>query len=543
MMTLPWWQTTTIYQIYPRSYKDSNGDGIGDLRGIISKLDYIQDLGFETIWVSPFYASPQQDFGYDVNDYYNIAPEYGALADAEELIREVHKREMRILFDMVMNHTSIHHTWFQESRQSRKNEKSDWYLWEDGDGKRPPNNWKAIPGGSGWHYEKRRDQWYYTSFLPFQPDLNFRNPEVRKNMFDVVRFWLNKGVDGFRLDIFHAVYKDEYLRDNPFRFTLIPRDDMQGGFFQEWKYNLNQPETFELAKELGALAKSYSPPRMLIGEVFGLDVILKEYLGKENDGLDLIFLWDLVRLQVGIRFFQEIIDHHEAHYPAPFMPVYVYGNHDQKRILSKIGGNLRLAKILALLQFTVRGVPVVYYGEEIGMLEVDFPMSKAKDPIAQKYKWVPKLLRDLLDLYLNRDGCRTPMQWDKSANAGFCASGVKPWLPVHADYLATNVQSEQEDGNSLLNVYKSILNLRKKHVALRAGSLELTKGTRVGEVLAYCREYSGEKILVVINFEEKTCSFMNDSNCNQLLFEVGMEKPVQSKRIVLPPYSGVILGQ
>jgi len=241
-----WWQKTTIYQVYPRSYQDSNGDGIGDLHGIISKLDYIRDLGFETIWLSPFFASPQRDWGYDVSDYRDVAPEYGDLADAEALIAEIHKRGMRVLFDLVMNHTSDEHPWFRESRASRENPKRDWYIWRDGRGERPPNNWKAVPGGSGWHYDPGTGQWYYASFLPFQPDLNYRNPEVKQAMFDVARYWLDKGVDGFRLDIFHAIYKDAGLRDNPFSWRLLPHN-FEAGYFQDWQNNLNLPETQELA--------------------------------------------------------------------------------------------------------------------------------------------------------------------------------------------------------------------------------------------------------------------------------------------------------
>jgi alpha-glucosidase len=367
----PWWQKTTIYQIYPRSFMDSNHDGVGDLRGIISKLDYVRDLGFETIWLSPFFSSPQGDWGYDVSDYYDVAPEYGDLADVRDLIDEVHHRGMRILFDLVMNHTSIEHAWFRESRTSRTNPKRDWYVWKDGRGKRSPNNWKAIPGGSAWHYDRTTDQWYYASFLPFQPDLNYRNPAVKEAMFDVARHWLDKGVDGFRLDIFHAIYEDAKFRDNPFSLRYVPTDH-SAGFFQRWKYNLHQPETFELAKELRAVADTYSPDRLLLAELFGDDDTLKRYLGDQLDGLNLTFLWKLLDLKVDARFFRKVIHHYEAHYPAPYIPVYVFGNHDQKRVISKVGNDPRVAKLLALFQFTVRGVPVTpislraFWGLQIG---------------------------------------------------------------------------------------------------------------------------------------------------------------------------------
>jgi glycosidase len=538
-----WWQKTTIYQIYPRSFMDSSGDGIGDLRGIVSKLDYIQGLGFESIWLSPFFLSPQQDFGYDVSDYYAIAPEYGDLADVEDLIDEVHERGMRILFDLVMNHTSIEHSWFRESRASRNSPRRDWYIWRDGKGRRPPNNWKAMVGGSGWHYERATDQWYYASFLPFQPDLNYRNPDVKEAMFDVVRYWLDKGVDGFRLDIFHCIYKDEQFRDNPFSFRYPPAEDLAAGFFQKWMYNLNQAETFELTKELRAIVDTYSPERFLLGELFGDDDTIRRYLGERTDGLNLVFLWKLIGLKMNARFFRSVIRHYETFYPSPYTPVYVFGNHDQKRVISKIGDDVRKARLLALLQFTVRGVPVTYYGEEIGMVEARFPASTAKDPVGRRFGWVPGFLLDALDLYVNRDGCRTPMQWDDSENAGFCGKGVTPWLPVHQDYRSTNVKTELPDKDSLLNVYRRLLCLRRESAAIHGGTIQLIDDPDMGEnLLAYRRDYGDETILVLINFGESPCVFRNQTACQQVQFAVGLDTPANPDEITLPPYSGLVLG-
>jgi len=540
--TLPWWRTTSIYQIYPRSFKDSNNDGIGDLRGIISKLDYIQDLGFETIWLSPFFSSPQQDWGYDVSDYFNVIPEYGDLNDVEILIEGVHQRGMRILFDLVMNHTSSDHPWFQESRRDRDNPKRDWYIWRDGDGKRPPNNWKALPGGSGWHHDPVTDQYYYASFLPFQPDLNYRNPEVRETMLGVARYWLDKGVDGFRLDIFHAVYKDEQFRDNPSSFHYIPYHD-EAGFFQKWEYHLHQPETFQLAQSLRAITDTYSPEKMLIGEVFGSDETLKQYVGADLDGLNLVFLWELLKTKPDARFFRDVIQHHEDHYPPPYAPVYVFGNHDQKRIISKVGGDPRIAKLLALLQFTVRGVPVTYYGEEIGMSEVDIPARKAKDPIGQRYKWIPGFLLDALDLYVNRDGCRTPMQWDDSVNAGFCGEGATPWLPVHKNHKAVNIQYQLADEDSILHVYRKLLHLRRENKALREGSLQLIDGSMSEKnMLIYHRECDDETVFIVINFRDETVPFRNRMGFKRVLFEIGLGQVGEFEGSALPPLSGVVLG-
>lgn len=537
-----WWQKAAIYQIYPRSFMDSNQDGIGDIRGIISKLDYVKDLGFDCIWISPFFRSPQKDFGYDVSEYFVIAPEYGTMLDAEELITETHSRGIRILFDMVLNHTSDEHPWFLESRSSRDNPKRDWYIWQDGRGKRPPNNWKALVGGSGWHYDKITAQWYFASFLPFQPDLNFRNPQVRQAMLDVVRFWLDKGVDGFRLDIFHCIYKDKHFRNNPFDFKFAPTKDLKAGFFQRWKYNLNRPENFELARNLRSLADTYSPPRLLLGEVFGGDQAIRNYLGDRLDGLNLAFLWNLLPLRAEARFLKNVIRKYENRYPAPFAPVYVLGNHDQKRYLSKIGNDIRKAKLLALMQFTVRGVPVTYYGEEIGMVDGGFSAKTAQDPLGRRYSWIPDSLVKRLDLYVNRDGCRTPMQWDDSHNGGFCPETITPWLPVHKNRTSANVKSQMADEDSLLNVYRRLVQLRRENPAILEGSLQFIDQTDNDEnLLAYVRNHDDETVLVLINFGESYVNFHNQTGCNRVLFTTGMDQPARQDEFRLPPNSGIIL--
>jgi alpha-glucosidase len=539
---LPWWQTTTIYQIYPRSFADSNNDGIGDLQGIIAKLDYIRALGFETIWISPFFCSPQKDFGYDVSDYLDIAPEYGTLADAEELIMAVHARGMRILLDLVLNHTSDEHPWFLESRSSRDNPKRDWYIWKSGNGKRPPNNWKSIPGGSGWHYDAATDQYYFANFLDCQPDLNWRNPEVKLAMLAVVRFWLDKGVDGFRLDIFHSVYKDAQFRDNPFSLHYLP-DEGQSGFFQEYKYSLHQPETFALARELRQTLESYDDEKMMVGEVFGSDETVKEYIGTNRDGFNMLFSWDLLNFKPSAQFLRDVIHEQETRYPSPFTPVYVFGNHDRPRLLSQIKGDVRLAKLLAVFQLTVRGVPVVYFGEEIGMEEGGFPAKTALDPVGQKYAWAPQWLLDFLGVYVNRDGCRTPMQWDAGPNAGFCDENVKPWLPVHAHRDRANVQMHQGDGGSLLSTYKKMLHLRRENKALQNGELQIIDGPEVNNnLLIYTRESNPNKVLVVINFGKESVQFQNLTACKQVLLTVGMKQLANGQQVELLPFSALILG-
>jgi oligo-1,6-glucosidase/alpha-glucosidase len=535
-----WWQRTTIYQIYPRSFQDSNGNGIGDLRGIIERIDYIQELGFETIWFSPFFTSPQGDFGYDVSDYYGVAAEYGTLADVEDLIQAVHQRGMRAIFDLVLNHTSIEHPWFVDSRSSRDSAKRNWYIWREGRGNRPPNNWKAIPGGSAWQYDDTTQQWYLASFLPFQPDLNWRNPHVQQAMFDVLKFWLDKGADGFRLDIFHAVYKDVQLRDNPWALKLVPDEENSGGFFQAWKYNLNQPEAFQLAVELRKVADSYTPERMLIGEVFGDTATLHRYLGEQGDGLNLVFLWDTLQPHWRADYFRRIIAQYEIEYPEPYTPVYVFGNHDQKRVRTKLGIGMGALKLLAVLQLTVRGVPVVYYGEEIGMLDGGFPARVALDPLGKRFAWVPEWLLAVLRLYVNRDGCRTPMQWDGSANAGFCPDDVASWLPVKADHIAENVSAQQAAAGSLLSTYKALLSLRRDHPALQGGRLSLLdEGYGSPDVLAYIRESAAERLLVALNFGERAVE-LETQGLIDILLEVGASAMEGPNRVQLGPVSALI---
>jgi alpha-glucosidase len=436
---MPWYHHTTIYQIYPRSFYDSNGDGIGDIQGIIQKLDHVKQMGYETIWCSPFFKSPQQDFGYDVADYCDIAPEYGTLQDAQQLIDEVHKRGMRIVFDMVMNHTSIEHPWFKaDCKATDKNAATDRYIWAD-----KPNNWKSMTGGSGWHYSPERKQYFWASFLPFQPDLNYRNPEVKKDMLNNVRFWLKKGVDGFRLDIFNVIYKDAQLRNNPFAMKAVPDEKNPDGFFQQFKYTVNQPESFEFAKELRSVCDEFGD-KLLLGEVNGNRQTIRKFSGTEkNDGLGLVFDFEMLRFKFKATYFRELVTNIEKDFPDPFMPVYVFSNHDRRRSIKRMDDNVAKAKILHLFQLTVRGVPCMYYGEEIGMTDARIKFKDGLDPIAQKMRKYPRFIFDLAGETPNRDELRTPMQWDTSKNAGFSAVD-KTWLPVNTNYAAINVEKERE---------------------------------------------------------------------------------------------------
>ena len=532
MISLPWYHKTTIYQIYPRSFYDSNGDGIGDLQGILQKLDYLHDLGFETIWISPFFASPQADLGYDVSNYTDVAPEYGTMDNVSQLIDEVHKRGMKIVFDLVMNHTSIEHPWFQESRSSRDNPKADWYIWRD-----KPNNWNSITGGSGWHFGKERSQYYWASFLPFQPDLNYRNPIVKETMFNIVRFWLGQGVDGFRLDIINVIYKDAYFRNNPFSSKALPTEDDYSRFFQEPKYNLNQPESFSFTQELRSVCDSYGE-KLLLGEAAANRDVVRQYMGTDkNNGLSLMFNFEMLNFNFTANYFRRLIKNSESSFPDPFMPVFVFSNHDNRRSMTRLNRDTRKAKLLHLLQFTVRGVPCMYYGEEIGMTDAKFPFGTAIDPIPHKFKYVPRIIPDTLGLTINRDEVRTPMQWDASKNAGF-SSAEQTWLPVHENCRNVNVVLENKEEDSLLNTIRTLLKIRNAVRVFQEGSLELLENLPEG-VLGYTRSLNGEKIIILLNFDDKEKEFHIEAT--EVIFKLSNQCQLNSNTIHLGSYGGLIL--
>jgi len=544
-----WWQKTTVYQIYPRSFADGNNDGVGDIQGIISKLDYLKDMGFETVWFSPLYKGPQADHGYDISDYCAISPEYGDVSDAERLIAEVHARGMKVAFDMVMNHTSVEHPWFQESRSSCDNPKRDWYIWRDGkgsQGSQPPNNWSSFVTDRGWQYDTKTGQWYCASFFEFQPDLNYDNPEVKKAMFDVLRFWLAKGVDGFRLDIFHAIHKDDQFRDNPFRFKFFPTEDDHDGYFQSRIHTVNHPKNFVLAKELRSVLGEFDKDRFAVGEVAGKPEVIKQYLGESHDGLNLIFMFETLRFKFTAAWFRDFLQRLETEFPYPYIPTYVFGNHDQQRFMKKLGNDVAKAKLMALLQFTARGVPVTYYGEEIGMKNANISLNMAGDPLARLYRWIPQKIADKLGLadLVIRERARTPMQWTGGPNGGFCSADVRPWVASNPDVAEVNVATQQKDPASLLNTYKRLLHARNTHVALQEGTIRLLDAGDVpADVLAYVRESGGKKLLIVMNFGNKVRKFRNRTTCTQVVFatDPGLQGQLAGADMRLQPCSGVIL--
>jgi len=531
-MAVPWYHRTTIYQIYPRSFYDANGDGIGDLQGMIQKLDYIRDLGFETIWASPFFASPQGDFGYDISDYTEIAPEYGRLTDALQLIEEVHRRGMKIVFDMVLNHTSVEHPWFRESRASRDNPRADWYIWRD-----RPTNWQSMIGGSGWHFDAQRRQYYWASFLPFQPDLNYRNPVVKQTMLDTVRFWLDRGVDGFRLDVFPVIYKDAEFRNNPFAFKLLPTEDDFSSFFQQSKYTAHLEETFAFAEDLRIVCNEYGV-KLLLGEVAGNRSTIRRYLGAdENTGLTHVFDFGMLNFKFSADFFRELVTDIEAKFRDPFMPVYVFSNHDKPRSIYRLGSDERKAKLLHLFQLTVRGVPCMYYGEELGMTNLRLPARTALDPIAHRYRFVPGWLLDRLSIQTNRDEVRTPMQWNGMKHAGF-SSADRTWLSVHANYRTVNVELEEGQPGSLLNTIRALLRIRNAERALQEGSLEWIAPLPEG-VLGYARKLGVEKSVILMNFSEQRKEFQMETV--HPLFRLSAGDAVKEQTIRLDGFGGMIL--
>jgi alpha-glucosidase len=482
-----WWQHAVFYEIYPRSFADSNNDGIGDLKGIASKLDYLKALGVDAIWITPCYPSPQVDFGYDVSDYENIDPMYGTLEDFDHLASEAKERGIRIIMDFVMNHTSDQHPWFQESRSSRTNPKRDWYIWRDGKGpNQPPNNWLSTFGGSAWKFDPTTSQWYYHYFYTQQPDLNWRNPDVETAMFDVTRWWYKRGVAGFRLDAVDTLFEDPNLHDNP----VSPGKNKYGDPNQEEVYNKKLPELHAVLERLRKVADESDA--VLIGETWTKNIDeLKQYYGEHHNELQMPmdFLFTRVDKLSPAEFRKQIAGVNSAGWP-----VYVLSNHDIVRAYVRYGDGVHndaIAKVMAGLYLTLRGTPIMYYGEEIGMTNND-PKRKqdVKDPIG-RVGWPNEK---------GRDGERTPMQWDESANAGF--SKAKPWLPVPPGYKTHNVADELKDPDSILNFYKLVLALRRNEPALAEGDY-VALNESDPNILSYLRRYKDEAVIVVLNMSGK----------------------------------------
>jgi alpha-glucosidase len=476
-----WWKRGVIYQIYPRSFQDSNGDGIGDLQGIRSRVEHCVRLGVDAVWLSPVYPSPMADFGYDVSDYTGVHPIFGTLAGFDELIGDLKERGLKLILDFVPNHTSDQHPWFQESRASRSNPRRDWYLWRDPapDGG-PPNNWLSQFGGSAWELDEQTGQYYYHAFLDKQPDLNWRNPEVVAAMHDVLRFWMRRGVDGFRVDVLWHLIKDDQFRDNP------PNPQWRGSgpphHSQIPLYTADRPEVQEIVRALRGVINEFDD-RVLIGEIYLPVERLVAYYGADLDGVHLPFNFQLLLSKWDARGIDRLVEQYEKALPAGGWPNWVLGNHDNPRIASRVG--IDQARIAAVLLLTLRGTPTMYYGDELGMQDVKIPPDRVQDPFEKN---VP-------GIGVGRDPCRTPMQWDGSPNAGF--SAVEPWLPVADNFTEINVAAETSDPASMLSLYQKLLHLRRQHPAFCVGDYIAVAAT--GDLLAYIRQKDGERFLVALN--------------------------------------------
>jgi alpha-glucosidase len=491
-----WWQEGVIYQIYPRSFQDGSGDGVGDLQGLLTRLDYLSTaLGVDAVWLSPFYPSPMADFGYDVSNYVDIHPVFGDLDTFDELVAGLHSRNIKIIIDYVPNHTSNEHPWFVESRSSRTNPKRDWYVWADAkpDGS-PPNNWLSLFGGSAWEWDEQTGQYYLHSFLKEQPDLNWRNPEVEAAMLDVLRFWLDRGVDGFRIDVAHFIMKDPEMRDNPPNpdYSTTGHKPMGPYDSQLHVYDHGHPDVHSCFRSMRGLLDEYSreQPRMSVGEIHVFDwQDWSSYYGRELDELHMPFNFALLKAEWDAAHVRQVVDALEGALQPGAWPNYVLGNHDEHRIASRLGADQ--ARIATMLLLTLRGTPTLYYGDEIGMHDVDIPPDRAQDPWGKN---VP-------GFGLGRDPERTPMQWDASPNAGFCPPNVRPWLPVSDDFRSINVEAELAEQGSMVSLTRELLALRRQSEALRCGGYRPVEAGNP-EVFVYERADGDDRKLVALNFTD-----------------------------------------
>jgi len=540
--TSAWWQSAVFYEIYLRSFFDTNGDGIGDLNGITAKLDYLQDLGVDALWITPFFPSPQVDFGYDVSDYESVDSQFGTLADFDCLIAEAHKRNLRVILDLVLNHTSDQHAYFQESRSSRTSAKRDWYIWRDPkpDGS-PPNNWNSAFSPCAWTFDELTGQYFYHYFYKQQPDLNWRNPEVEAAMFASVRFWLERGVDGFRLDAINWLFEDEGLRDNPYLPELRPGSTTEHE--QELKHNRDYPETHDVLRRLRAETDKYESDCLLIGEIVAPTLRdLMTYYGAHDDEIQLPFNFFLMRdvTKLDAAMFRRVVEESEAALEGR-ATTHVLSNHDQPRAFDRYGNSTHdteIAKLLATMLLTLRGAPFFYYGEEIGMKTTEpVRLEDVRDPVGKLY----------FPGYKGRDGERTPMQWTSERNAGFTAPTATPWLPVPPTATHVNVAAQDKDHASILNLYRRLIALRRSSPALLHGDY-----TTIGDdehIFAYRRRTPDQTVIVALNMSDADKVLRVDEDATNgatdLRFMLSTTRtewqPMTASDIRLAPYEALIL--
>jgi alpha-glucosidase len=479
-----WWQSGTIYQIYPRSFQDSDGDGVGDLNGIAGRLDHLVDLGVDAIWISPIYPSPMADFGYDVSDYENIDPVFGSLAEFDALIAAAHGKGLRVILDFVPNHSSDRHPWFIESRSNRASARRDWYVWRDPapDGG-PPNNWVSEFGGSAWSLDPSTGQYYYHAYLPQQPDLNWRNPDVATAMLCALDFWFRRGVDGFRVDAIHHLFEDAALRDNP------PNPEWRPGMSPARSLirtrTMDQPEVHDAILAMRRVANGFEGDRVMIGEAYLPITALMAYYGTDLGGFQLPFNFHLMSTGWNAGAVANLVETYEAALPKGGWPNWVLGNHDRSRVASRLGE--AQARIAAMLLLTLRGTPTLYQGDEIGMIDVAVPPDRIRDPWERR---VP-------GLGLGRDPVRTPMQWDDTVHAGF--SVREPWLPLPAEFAARTVAGQRARRDSMLSLYRRLLHLRRAETALCVGGFQLVSAE--ANVLIFQRRHLRRSLAVALNFD------------------------------------------
>jgi alpha-glucosidase len=523
----PWWQSVVIYQIYPRSFRDSDGDGVGDLRGVLSRLDYLVELGVDAVWLSPIFPSPMADFGYDISDYTDIDPLFGKLDEFDELLAAAQQRGLKLLLDLVPNHTSDQHPWFVASRSARDNPKRDWYIWRDPapDGG-PPNNWLSEFGGNAWEYDEGTSQYYYHAFLREQPDLNWRNPEVRAAIYEVMRFWLRRGVDGFRVDAIWHLMKDPLFRDNP----LNP--DFQEGEQPKRRliplYTADLPEVHEVIEQMRAVVDEF-PERLLIGEIYLPLEKLVAYYGRDLRGCHLPFNFSLLQVEWRARTIARLIDEYEGLLPPGGWPNWVLGNHDRPRIASRIGREQ--ARIAAMLLLTLRGTPTIYYGDEIGMVQVPIAPERVRDPLE----------KNIPGLGLGRDEARTPMQWDAGPYGGF--SAADPWLPLAADFRSENVENAGRDATSIYNLCRRLIAARRAQPALTLGSYHPIVAQ--GDLLLYTREHEADRVLVALNLgaDPASVDFPQPLHGSVLVSSVAdREHEAITGGIELRPHEGLVIA-
>jgi alpha-glucosidase len=524
MPKLRWWQRGIIYQIYPRSFQDSNGDGVGDLNGIVQRLDYLTWLGIDAIWLSPIFPSPMADFGYDISNYTDIDASFGTLADFDRLLEAAHGRGIKVILDLVPNHTSDQHPWFLESRSSTVSAKHDWYIWreaaEDGG---PPNNWLSVFGGSAWEWDEASRQYYYHAFLKEQPDLNWRNREVRAAMYDVLRFWLERGVDGFRVDVIWHLIKDGQFRDNP--PNLHYRTGQHPYASLDPVYTTDRPEVHEVISEMRQLVDSYED-RVLIGEIYLPVERLVTYYGIGLQGVHLPFNFQLLQCEWNARAILDLVRDYEAMLPEGGWPNWVLGNHDHHRIATRVGA--AQARVAAMLLLTLRGTPTMYYGDEIGMQDAVIPPELVQDPFEKR---VP-------GIGVGRDPARTPMQWDASVNAGFTRG--TPWLPA-SKYRRINVAAETADPRSMLALYQRLIELRRHRPGLTVGDWQAVMAD--GDVFAYMRGHAGSRLLVALNLGTRLHRLPLPGPTRVLLStHLDRAQDVVSGRLELRGNEGIILG-